>query len=122
MHKALVILTSALGFLATLAAIVSFPAGIFLLTQIDRTLHADSYRPATFTVAWVAYRPSGRKTTSDYWAVGTIDGHRERYGLGGVVRGVSGWDDLEAQVHAGQEFKVLYDPSFGKQGNAGRRA
>ena len=120
MHKALVILTSALGFLATLAAIVAFPAGIFLLTQIDRTLHADSYRPATFTVAWVAYRPSGRKTTSDYWAVGTIDGHRERYGLGGVVRGVTGWDDLEAQVHAGQEFKVLYDPSFGKQGDAGR--
>ena len=54
MHKALVILTSALGFLATLAAIVAFPAGIFLLTQIDRTLHADSYRPATVTVAWVA--------------------------------------------------------------------
>ena len=121
MHKALVILTSALGFLATLAAIVAFPAGIFLLTQIDRTLHADSYRPATFIVAWVAYRPSGRRTTSDYWAVGTIDGHRERYGLGGVVRGVSGWDDLEAQVHPGQEFKVLYDPSFGKQGDAGRQ-
>lgn len=120
MHKALVILTSALGLLASLAAIVAFPAGIFLLAQVERTLHAETYRPATFTVAWVAYRPSGRKTTSDYWAVGTIDGHRERYGLGDVVRHVSGWDDLEAQVHPGQELKVLYDPSFAKQGDAGR--
>ena len=121
MHKALVILSSALGLMASLAAIVAFPAGIFLLTQVDRTLHADSYRPATFVVAWVAYRPSGRRTTSDYWAVGTIDGHRERYGLGGVVRSVNGWDDLEAQVHPGQEIRVLYDPSFAKQGDAGRQ-
>jgi hypothetical protein len=121
MHKALVILTSALGSLASLAAIVAFPAGVFLLWQLDRTLHADSYRPATFTVAWVAYRPSGRRTSPDYWAMGTIDGHRERFGLGGVLNRVSGWDDLEAQVHPGQEIKVLYDPSFDKQGDAGRQ-
>lgn len=120
MHKALVILAYTLGLLASLAAIVAFPAGIFLLAQVERTLHAETYRPATFTVAWVAYRPSGRKTTSDYWAVGTIDGHRERYGLGDVVRHVNGWEDLEAQVHPGQELKVLYDPSFAKQGDAGR--
>jgi len=120
MHKALVIVSSALGLLASLAAIVAFPAGIFLLTQLERTLHADSYRPATFTVAWVAYRPSGRRTSPGYWAMGTIDGHRERYDLGGVVSAVSGWEDLEAQVHAGQEFKVLYDPSFARQGDAGR--
>ena len=121
MHKALVILGSVLGVMASLAAIVAFPAGMFLLSQVDRTLHADSYRPATFVVAWVAYRPSGEETTSDYWAVGTIDGHRERFGLGGVVRRVNGWDDLEAQVHPGQEIRVLYDPSFGKQGDAGRQ-
>src|SRR6185369_7497329 len=85
MHKALVILAYALGLLASLAAIVAFPAGIFLLAQVERTLHAETYRPATFTVAWVAYRPSGRRTTSSYWAIGTIDGHRERYPLGDVV-------------------------------------
>ena len=51
MHKALVILTYALGLLASLAAIVAFPAGLFLLAQVERTLHAESYRPATFTVA-----------------------------------------------------------------------
>lgn len=121
MHKTLVVLSTVLGVLASLAAMVAFPAGIFLLSQVDRTLHADSYRPATFVVAWVAYRPSGRETTSDWWAVGTIDGHRERYGLGSVVRRVNGWDDLEAQVHPGQEIRVLYDPSFGKQGDAGRQ-
>lgn len=120
MHKALVILTYALGLLASLAAIVAFPAGLFLLAQVERTLHAESYRPATFTVAWVAYRPSGRRTSSDYWAMGTIDGHRERYKLGDVVRNVNGWEDLEAQVHPGQELKVLYDPTFAKQGDAGR--
>ena len=87
---------------------------------MERTLHAETYRPATFTVAWVAYRPSGRRASSDYWAVGTIDGHRERYKLGDVVRNVNGWEDLEAQVHPGQELKVLYDPSFAKQGDAGR--
>jgi len=120
MHKALVILAYALGLLASLAAIVAFPAGIFLLAQVERTLHAETYRPATFTVAWVAYRPSGRRTTSAYWAVGTIDGHRERYPLGDVVEHVNGWEDLEAQVHPGQELKVLYDPSFAKDGDAGR--
>jgi len=120
MHKALVILAYALGLLASLAAIVAFPAGIFLLAQVERTLHAESYRPATFTVAWVAYRPSGHKTSSDYWAMGTIDGRRERYGLGDVVTHVRGWEDLESQVHPGQELKVLYDPSFAKEGDAGR--
>jgi len=120
MHKALVILTYALGLLASLAAIVAFPAGLFLLAQVERTLHAESYRPATFTVAWVAFRPSGRRASSDYWAMGTIDGHRERYKLGDVVRNVNGWEDLEAQVHPGQELKVLYDPTFAKQGDAGR--
>jgi len=120
MHKALVILTYALGLLASLAAIVAFPAGLFLLAQVERTLHAESYRPATFTVAWVAFRPSGRRASSDYWAMGTIDGHRERYKLGDVVRNVNGWEDLEAQVHPGQELKVLYNPTFAKQGDAGR--
>jgi len=52
--------------------------------------------------------------------MGTIDGHRERYKLGDVVRNVNGWEDLEAQVHPGQELKVLYDPTFAKQGDSGR--
>jgi hypothetical protein len=114
------VLSGLLGALAVIAALAAFPAGLYLLSQLDRTLHAQSYRPATFTVAWVAYRPSGHKTSAEYWAVGTLDGgHRERYYLTDVVGGVTGWDDLEAQVAPGREFKVLYDPSYARGGEDG---
>ncbi len=117
MRTAVGILAGILGALATLAALVAFPAGVFLLAQVDRTRHADAYRPATFTVAWVAYQPGGRRTSADYWAVGTVNGHIERYYLRGLVSGVQGWDDLERQVSPGQPIKVLYDPSFTKLGD-----
>ena len=109
-------LTSVLGALGCMAAVVAIPAGVVFL-PLDRTLHAKSYRPATFPVAWVTYSPAGRRTAAGYWAVGTVDGHRERFGLDGVVTRVQGWDDLEAQVKPGRQIKVLYDPSFSKQGD-----
>lgn len=117
MAKALVFLTSVLGTLGTVAAIVAVPAGIALLWQIDRTLHAGSYRPATFTVAWAAYRPGSERERPDYWAVGTVDGRRERLGLADTMN-VNGWDELEAQVKPGQQLRVLYDPSFPRTATA----
>ena len=46
MHKALVILTYALGLLASLAAIVAFPAGLFVLAPVERR-RCCSRKPAT---------------------------------------------------------------------------
>jgi hypothetical protein len=112
------ILSNVLAALSVLAAMVALPGGLYVSVQLDRLFHAKAYRPATFTVTWVAYRPSAPKSGADYWAVGTLDGgQRERYFLRDAVGGVHGWDDLEAQVAAGRQFKVLYDPSFAKTGD-----
>jgi hypothetical protein len=113
MTKALVFLTSVLATLATAAAIVAVPAGIALLGQIERTLHAASYRPATFTVAWAAYRPGSERERPDYWAVGTVEGRRERLDLVDTMT-VDGWEELEARVKPGQQMKVLYDPALAR--------
>jgi hypothetical protein len=84
-------------------------------------LHAEDYRPATFTIERLVYKPGGstagsiRGTTtrrSDrYWAEGRIGEQAEKFTLGGYLKGIpKDQEEFEGWFSVGQQLSVLYDP------------
>lgn len=81
-------------------------------------LYADGYRESTYTVDQLLFQRGEmrrNRTYNSYGATGMVEGQKEFFGLGDYVQGVlQKREDLEAQVHVGQELKVLYNPDVPK--------
>jgi len=77
-------------------------------------LYADGYHESTYTIDGLHFQKGEMRTNrtyGSYGAEGTVEGRKEFFGLGDYVQGVlQKREDLEAQVHVGQELKVLYNP------------
>ena len=101
-----------------LALIFSMWAALITLGSASRSviilLYADGYRESTFTVDQLLFQRGEmrrNRTYNSYGATGMVEGQKEFFGLGDYVQGVlQKREDLEAQVHIGQELKVLYNP------------
>ena len=77
--------------------------------------HVGGYRPAEFTVERLVYQAGQRRgsTTSPtrYWAEGTVNGHKERFGLGAYLPKIPGsLAELEGMMAIGRVLPVLYNP------------
>lgn len=89
--------------------------GFFIGNSIVILIHADGYYEAIYTIDQLLFRKgemgSNRTNYDEYYAMGTVDGRTERFGLGDYLQGViQTREDLESQVHVGQKLKVLYNP------------
>lgn len=91
----------------------------FVGKSIIILLYADGYHEATYTVDQLLFQKGEmrrNRTYDSHGAMGTIEGRKEFFGLGDYVRGpLQKREDLEAQVHVGQELKVLYNPDVPKK-------
>ncbi len=109
-----------------IALVLSVWAAIFTAFFVGRSVvvmvHAGGYRPATFTVEELLFQKGVMRTNRTYdshGAVGTVDGRRERFGLGGYVKlPLQSRADLEGQVRVGQQLPVLYNPAVPKSSEA----
>ncbi len=105
-----------------LALIFSMWAALITLGSAAKSvvvlLYANGYREATYTVDQLLFQKGEmrrNRTYGSYGAMGTVEGKEEFFGLGDYVHGVlQKREDLEAQVHVGQELKVLYNPDVPK--------
>ncbi len=107
----------------SVAVIVSFwtamITGFFIGPSIIILLHADGYRPETFTITRLNYVKgwgTGSKRKPDkYWADGTVAGKQEIFKLEGYIQGtIQNLEDLEKQFHVGQRLAVYYNPDAPK--------
>ena len=90
--------------------------GFFIGNSVVIMLHADGYKPATFTVEKLYFQlgnyRSTNRTYDKYYVTGTVNGQTERFGLGDYVKGpFKTREEFEAQVHPGQKLAVLYNPA-----------
>lgn len=77
--------------------------------------HVDGYRPAEFTVEELVYAEGQRRgsttTPTRYWAEGTVNGHKERFGLGAYLPKIpASQAELEGMMAIGRVLPVLYNP------------
>ncbi|MBN1782153.1 hypothetical protein JW948_13555 [bacterium] len=90
--------------------------GFTLGKSLTILLYADGYRPATYTIEALYFQKANginrpNRTWDNYYAEGTVEGRKERFGLGSYVQGIlKTREDLEAQVQVGQKLAVLYNP------------
>jgi hypothetical protein len=106
----------------TLAIVLSVWAALFTVFGVSNgvivMLYADGYRQATCTIDQLFFQKGEtrrNRTYDDYYASVTVEGQAEEFNLGGYVKGVlQTREDLEAQVHVGQELAVLYNPNVPK--------
>jgi hypothetical protein len=92
-----------------LAGIAAFGSCGYLMMQMHVLAEAwasGTYRPAEFTVEWAVLDEEG-----GYYAVGTVDGKRERLGLHGVVPRPARQEDLDKAIPGGQPIRVGYAPT-----------
>jgi hypothetical protein len=106
------------------AVIVSFwtalITGFFIGPSIVILLHADGYRPDTFTITKLnhvkGYRRGSQRTYDKTWADGTVAGNQEIFKLGEYIQGtIQSQEDLEKQFHVGQKLAVYYNPNAPKR-------
>jgi hypothetical protein len=93
--------------------------GLSIGPSIMILMHADGYKPDTFTIEKLVYFKPRHKTrssrSSKYFARGTVAGNKEIFKLGSYVKGTpQGIEDLEAQFDEGQKLAVLYNPKVPK--------
>jgi hypothetical protein len=91
------------------AGLAAFGSCAYLMMKMDvlaGAYWAGSYRPADFTVEWPVLSPDG-----DCYAVGTIDGRRERLGLRPLVAPPARQEELDRLVPGGRSIRVAYAPS-----------
>lgn len=67
---------------------------------------AGTYRPADFTVEWAVLDDE-----AGYYAVGTVDGKRERLPLHEIVPRPARQEELDKALPGGQSLRVGYSPS-----------
>ena len=89
--------------------------GFFIGNSIVILIHADGYHEATYTIDQLLFRKGDMRSNSrhsdEYYAMGTVEGEKERFSLGDYLQGVIRTrEDMESQVHIGQKLKVLYNP------------
>lgn len=92
-----------------LAGIAAFGSCGYLMMQMQvlgAAWVSGAYRPADFTVEWAVLDEE-----AGYYAVGTIDGQRERLGLNDVVPRPARQEDLDKAVPGGQPIRVGYAPT-----------
>jgi hypothetical protein len=94
------------GILAGFAAFVSFGVLGMKMQDLATGWAAGSYKPADFTVEWAVLDDE-----MGYYAVGTVDGRRERLPLRDVVPRPARQEDLDKAVPGGQSLRVGYAPA-----------
>jgi|GEM_PF-3287681 hypothetical protein len=100
------------------ALIFSMWSALITLSSVSQSviilLYAGGYHESTYTIDQLLFQKGEMRTNrtyDSYGAEGTVEGRKEFFGLGDYVQGVpQKREDLEAQVHVGQELKVLYNP------------
>lgn len=105
-------------FFGASALILSMWTALITLGSVNKgviiLLYAKSYHEATFTIDQLLFQKGEmrrNRTYNSYGAEGTVEGRKEFFGLGDYVRGVlQKREDLETQLHVGQELNVLYNP------------
>ncbi len=83
-------------FFGMIALLLSFWAGLLVgllgSSYVQTMLHADGYRPETFTIDKLVYFPGlGQRggagnRTAKWWAEGTINGQTEKFTFGNYVK------------------------------------
>ncbi|MBN2371634.1 MAG: hypothetical protein JXO72_14220 [Vicinamibacteria bacterium] len=99
------------GLLSTIAALWGFAFVFLIASQWELVQNADDFAPAIFFVEKAVYveanpSPDGTDSPSCH-AEGTVDGHRERL----TLYPCTSQADLDRRYSAGQQIRVLFNPS-----------
>jgi hypothetical protein len=105
-HDLLDLVRVGCGILAGFAAFVSFGVLAMKMQDLATAWGAGSYKPADFTVEWAVLDDD-----AGYYAVGTVDGRRERLPLHDVLPRPARQEDLDKALPGGQSVRVGYAPA-----------
>lgn len=123
MAQNVTLLSGLMGLCGGAAIILSFWVAMITGMGIGNTiyilLYEEGFREAEFTITELRYvhgnNSSTNRTYDTYYALGTINGIEEEFGLGSYVSGViDSQEELEAFVSVGQVLPVLYNPDAPK--------
>lgn len=123
MAQEVTLLSGLMGLGGGAAIILSFWVAIVTGIGIGKTiyilLYVDGFHQAEYTVTALRYvegdMRSSQRTYDKYFALGTINGIEEQFGLGDYVKGViNSQEELEHYVSVGQVLPVLYNPDAPK--------